>query len=71
MNIVYFRSKTRFYGGKKTIIINYTCRGIFYHSSFVAEQMADFSDESDVNPEEMARMVEDLDDLDNDLLGGE
>lgn len=33
-------------------------------------QMDDFSDESDVNPEEMARMVEDFDDLDNNLLGG-
>lgn len=32
--------------------------------------MGDFSDESDINPSEMERMVQDLDDLDNTLLGG-
>nr|XP_050858517.1 repetitive organellar protein-like isoform X1 [Vespula vulgaris] len=30
--------------------------------------MADLSDDSDINPEEIARIVEDIDNLDNDLL---
>ncbi|XP_043280921.1 fas-binding factor 1 isoform X2 [Venturia canescens] len=33
-------------------------------------QMGDFSDESDINPSEMERMVEELEDLDNTLLRG-
>lgn len=30
--------------------------------------MADLSDNSDINPEEIARIVEDIDNLDNNLL---
>ena len=32
--------------------------------------MSDFSDDADIKSEEMARMVEDLEELDNTLLGG-
>ncbi|XP_015595254.1 fas-binding factor 1 [Cephus cinctus] len=36
---------------------------------FNIAMMADLSDKSDVDPEELAKMVEDMDDLDNDLFG--
>ncbi|KAI4489207.1 hypothetical protein M0804_004705 [Polistes exclamans] len=39
-----------------------------YHGDRTADRMADLSDDSDINPEEIARIVEDIENLDNNLL---